>query len=200
MDDRIAGRVFVLGDNIDTDQIIPAEYLTYNPAIPEERRMFGRLALSGVPGPHAGLPRGNVPFVDLTDPERTTSEFSVIVAGRNFGCGSSREHAPLALREAGVRVVVAESYARIFFRNAVNGGHLIPCETASRLVDEVSTGDSVLVDLGARTLRVTEGRGAGRSFPIEALGDITPIIEAGGLFAYARKVGMIGGGPAGSKG
>ena len=76
MDKFIKGKVYVLGDNIDTDQIIPAQYLTYNPAIPEERRMFGRFAMSSVPLPEAGLPKGNVPFIDLTDPDNTKSQYT----------------------------------------------------------------------------------------------------------------------------
>ncbi len=129
MESIIQGRAYVLGDDIDTDQIIPAEHLVYNPGIPEERKMFGVHALSGVPAEGAGLPNGNVPF---GGEEGRIGEYPVIIAGRNFGCGSSREHAPLALAEAGVRVVVAEFYARIFFRNSVNGGYLIPYETKER--------------------------------------------------------------------
>ena len=93
MESVIKGKAYVLGDNIDTDQIIPAKYLMYNPAIPEERRMFGRYALDGVPTEGAGLPDGHVPFVDQTDSENTSGEYRVIIGGKNFGCGSSREHA-----------------------------------------------------------------------------------------------------------
>ena len=123
MSEPITGRVFVVGDNIDTDQIIPARFLSYNPAIPEERKCLGRYALSGVPADGSGLPAGNIPFVAA---ESFTSAYAVVLAGENFGCGSSREHAPLALAEAGVSAVVAESYARIFYRNSVNGGYLVP--------------------------------------------------------------------------
>src|SRR5437588_12908766 len=83
----ITGKAYVLGDNIDTDQIIPAQYLTFNPAIPEEYRMFGKYALGSVPPAQAGLPKGHVPF--HTDDE-FVSPYKVIVAGKNFGCGSSR--------------------------------------------------------------------------------------------------------------
>src|SRR5438477_3694902 len=98
----ITGKAYVLGDNVDTDQIIPAQYLTLNPSIPEEYRQFGKYALSSVPLSHAGLPKGHVPF--HTDDE-FISPYQVIVAGKNFGCGSSREHAPIALAAAGVRAV-----------------------------------------------------------------------------------------------
>ena len=97
MRSSISGLSYVLGDNVDTDQIIPAQYLTYNPAIPEEFRMFGKYALSAVPPERAGLPKGHIPF--HTDDE-FTSPYKILIAGRNFGCGSSREHAPIALKAA----------------------------------------------------------------------------------------------------
>ncbi len=184
----ISGKAYVLGDNVDTDQIIPAHHLVLNPAIPEERRRFGRHALEGVLPAGAGLPAGNVPFVDQTDPANTRSRFSVVIAGRNFGCGSSREHAPLALAEAGVAAVVAEFYARIFFRNAVNGAYLVPFESVDRLCERIHTGQDVEIDLQAGTLRQIE---TGNEFELRALGDAGPIIEAGGLFAYAKQCGML---------
>src|SRR5262249_8246553 len=113
MQSTVTGRAYVLGDNIDTDQIIPAQYLTFNPAIPEEYRMFGKYALASVPASQAGLPKGHVPF--HTDDE-FISPYKIIIGGKNFGCGSSREHAPIALAAAGIEAVVAEFYARIFFR------------------------------------------------------------------------------------
>src|SRR5947207_13513522 len=109
----ISGKAYVLGDNIDTDQIIPAQYLTFDPTIPEEYRMFGKYALSSVPPSQAGLPKGHVSFHDK---DEFKSAYQIIVAGRNFGCGSSREHAPIALAAAGIEAVIAESHARIFFR------------------------------------------------------------------------------------
>ena len=105
MNQLITGKAYVLGDNIDTDQIIPAQYLSFNPAIPEERRFFGMYANSGVPEAQAGLPNGNIRFV--RDGEYS-SDFSIVVGGKNFGSGSSREHAPLALAEAGVKCVIAD--------------------------------------------------------------------------------------------
>ena len=97
---QISGKAYVLGDNVDTDQIIPAQYLTFNPAIPEEYRMFGKYALSSVPPAQSGLPKGHIPFHDKND--EFISPYKIIVAGRNFGCGSSREHAPIALNAAGI--------------------------------------------------------------------------------------------------
>jgi 3-isopropylmalate/(R)-2-methylmalate dehydratase small subunit len=181
----ISGKAFVVGDNIDTDQIIPAEFLSYNPADAEERKFFGMYAMSGVPLEQAGLPAGGTPFV--VDGE-FGSEFSVIIGGSNFGCGSSREHAPLAIAEAGCRIVIAESYARIFYRNSINGGYLVPFETATRLVDEISTGDEVSLDTETGTLTNAT---TGKSYTLQPLGDVGDIIRAGGVFEYAKQSGII---------
>src|SRR5262245_5400757 len=181
----VTGRAYVLGDNIDTDQIIPAQYLTLNPAIPEEYRQFGKYALSSVPPARAGLPKGHVPFHTK---DEFVSDYTFIVAGKNFGCGSSREHAPIALDAAGIKVVVAEFYARIFYRNAVNGGYLIPFESQRRLSDVVCTGDELVLGV---TAAVLHNRTTGETYPLRPLGEVAPILESGGLFPYARKVGML---------
>ena len=183
----VTGKAYVLGDNIDTDQIIPAQYLTFNPAIPEEYRQFGKYALGSVPPAGAGLPKGHVPF--HTDDE-FVSPYRIIVAGKNFGCGSSREHAPIALNAAGIGAVVAEFYARIFFRNAVNGGYLLPFESSERLCERVCTGDDVQIDPGRGLLTNLT---TGEHWSLKSLGEVAPILEAGGLFPYARKVGMLQG-------
>jgi 3-isopropylmalate/(R)-2-methylmalate dehydratase small subunit len=181
----LTGKAYVLGDNVDTDQIIPAQYLTYNPAIPEEYKQFGKYALSSVPPSQAGLPKGRVPF--HTDDE-FVSGYKVIVAGKNFGCGSSREHAPIALNAAGIVAVVAEFYARIFYRNSVNGGYLTPLESVERLCDRVCTGDEVRIDAAAGVMKNLT---TGEEYRLQPLGAVAPILEAGGLFNYARKVGML---------
>jgi 3-isopropylmalate/(R)-2-methylmalate dehydratase small subunit len=183
----ITGKAYVLGDNVDTDQIIPAQYLTLNPALPDEYRQFGKYALSSVPPSQSGLPKGHVPF-HTADP--FVSDYKFIVAGKNFGCGSSREHAPIALDAAGIEVVVAEFYARIFYRNAVNGGYLIPCESASRLCETVCTGDELELDVHGSKLH---NHTTGETYALKPLGEVAPILEAGGLFPYARKVGMLPG-------
>jgi 3-isopropylmalate/(R)-2-methylmalate dehydratase small subunit len=188
MENIICGQAFVLGDNIDTDQIIPAEFLTYNPADPAERKFFGKFALSGVPKAQSGLPKGNIPFVQEG---RFSSRFAVIVAGRNFGCGSSREHAPLAIAEAGCKVVVAESYARIFYRNSINGGYVAPLATPQRLVERIATGDAVEVDLAAGELRHLAAGKAPQVYKLNALGEVAGIFAAGGIFAYAKQAGML---------
>ena len=151
--------------------------------------MFGRFAMSGVPAEQAGLPNGKVVFVDQSDKENTRSKFGVIIAGRNFGCGSSREHAPLALAEAGVKVVVAESYARIFFRNAVNGGYLLPLESPRRLCEMIETGQEVEINMAGPSLKVVDSQEG--AIELRGLGDVSEIIEAGGLFGYAQKMGMV---------
>ena len=147
MENVITGLAYVLGDNIDTDQIIPAQYLSFNPSIPEERKFFGMYAISSVPEGQRGLPQGNIPFVRENE---FKSDYTIVVGGKNFGSGSSREHAPLALAEAGVKCVIAEFYARIFFRNSVNGGYLVPLESEERLVDKIRTGDELEVHLNDR--------------------------------------------------
>lgn len=181
----ISGAAFVVGDDVDTDQIIAAEYLSYNPADPKERQYYGMYAMAGVPRKDSGLPDGNVAFVAEG---KFKSPYSIVIAGRNFGCGSSREHAPLALDEAGVSVVIAEFYARIFYRNCVNGGYLLPCQSVGRIVDQVKTGDDCQVDMEAGTLI---NNATGKSFGLRPLGDVSPIIQAGGLFAHAKASGML---------
>ncbi len=183
----IKGKAYVLGDNVDTDQIIPAQYLTYNPAIPEEYRQFGKYALSSVPPSQAGLPKGHVPFHTK---DEYVSDYAVVIGGKNFGCGSSREHAPIALDAAGIKAVVAEFYARIFYRNSVNGGYLVPFECKQRLCEAVCTGDDVELDVAAGVLRNLTTR---EEYRLEPLGEVGPIIAAGGLFPYAREHGMIKG-------
>jgi 3-isopropylmalate/(R)-2-methylmalate dehydratase small subunit len=185
MQDLITGAAYVLGDNIDTDQIIPAKHLVYSLSDPEERKLYGRYALSGVPDAVAGLPQGHVRFVPEHDHR---SPFQIIVGGKNFGCGSSREHAPEAMQIAGIQAVVAESYARIFYRNSVDGGFFIPFEATQRLVGEIKTGDNLEIHVPAGTLT---NRTTGTVYSLRPLGDVLDIIKAGGVFAYARQAGFI---------
>ncbi len=174
------GPVYVVGDNIDTDQIISAHHLTLVPTIPEEYEKLGSFAL-------AGLPDALYP-VRFVKAGRMDSDYPIVVGGRNFGCGSSREHAPIALGSAGCHVVLAQSFARIFFRNAVATGELYPCETADRLCDALKTGDVATVDLDKLTVTV---QATGKAYSIKSLGDVRPVVDAGGLFNYARKTGMM---------
>ncbi|KAL6633855.1 hypothetical protein ACP70R_026526 [Stipagrostis hirtigluma subsp. patula] len=175
------GECFVVGDNIDTDQIIPAEHLTLVPSKPDEYRKLGSFAFAGLPS--AAYP---TPFVA---PGEESSRYAVIIGGANFGCGSSREHAPVALGAAGSRAVVAESYARIFFRNSVATGEVYPLELADAgACKECKTGDIVTVDL-ANSVMINHT--SGKEYKLKPIGDAGPVIEAGGIFAYARKTGMI---------
>lgn len=175
------GECFVVGDNIDTDQIIPAEHLTLVPSKPDEYHKLGSFAFAGLPS--AAYP---TPFVA---PGEESTRYAVIVGGANFGCGSSREHAPVALGAAGARAVVAEGYARIFFRNSVATGEVYPLElTEAGAWKECKTGDVVTVDLGNS---VFINHTSGKEYKLKPIGDAGPVIEAGGIFAYARKTGMI---------
>src|SRR5580658_4702187 len=172
MQSIITGKAYVLGDNVDTDQIIPAHFLTLNPAIPEEYKQLGKHALDSVPPSQAGLPKGHVSFHN----GESQSPYKVIVAGKNFGCGSSREHAPIALNAAGIGAVVAEFYARIFYRNSVNGGYLIPFESEERLCDRICTGDELRLDVAAGLL---ENLTTKETYRLKPLGEVAPILEAG---------------------
>ena len=181
----IRGKAYVLGDAIDTDQIIPAEHLVYSLSDPEEKKFYGRFALSGVPSDGQGLPYGSRPF---TAGDAFESEYTIIVAGSNFGCGSSREHAPFALQEAGCEAVVAESYARIFYRNAVDGGFLVPFESIERLVERVRTGDEIEID---SSLGKLSNLTTGEEYLLKPLGDVADILKAGNVFEYARQAGFM---------
>ena len=180
MQSVFTGPVYVVRDNIDTDQIIPAQYLTLVPTMPDEYEKLGSYAL-------AGLPESLYPTRFVKEGKLDT-DYAVIVGGRNFGCGSSREHAPIAIGSAGCKIVLAESFARIFFRNSVATGELYPCELTERLCDTLKTGDVVTVDLDAATVTV---KATGKVVKFKPLGDVRPVVDAGGLFNYARKSGMI---------
>ena len=180
MSSVIEGPVFVVRDNIDTDQIIPAQYLNLVPTIQEEYEKLGSYALIGLPEPL-------YPARYVVE-GKMDSNYPIVVAGRNFGCGSSREHAPIALGSAGCKLVLAESFARIFFRNCVATGELYPCDITDRLCDVLKTGDEVRVDLDAGTVF---NPSTGSEHLIKPLGEVRPVIDAGGLFNFARQSGMI---------
>lgn len=180
MQSVFSGPVYVVRDNIDTDQIIPAQYLNLVPTIADEYEELGSYALCGLPDslyPTRFIKEG-----------RLDTEYPIVVGGKNFGCGSSREHAPIALGSAGCRIVLAESFARIFFRNSVATGELYPCECLDRLCDLLKTGDVVTVDLDKATVTV---QATGKAYSFKPLGDVRPVVDAGGLFNYARQSGMI---------
>ncbi|KAF7143181.1 hypothetical protein RHSIM_Rhsim05G0121600 [Rhododendron simsii] len=115
------GLSYVVDDNINTDQIIPAKYLTLVPSNPDEYKKLGSYAL-------IELPATEYPTRCIA-PDETVSKYSILIAGDNFDCGSSLEHAPVVLGAASVMAGVAESYARIFFRNSVSTGEVYPLES-----------------------------------------------------------------------
>ena len=135
------------------------------PTIAEEYEKLGSYAM-------AGLPESLYPTRYVKD-GKLDSEYPIVVAGKNFGCGSSREHAPIAMGSADCDVVLAESFARIFFRNCVATGELYPCEMIDRLCDILKTGDVVTVDLDAGT--VTE-KANGKVHKFKPL-TVTPVLR-----------------------
>ena len=180
MQSVFTGPVYVVRDNIDTDQIIPAQFLNLIPTIPDEYEKLGSYALFGLPE--------SLYAERFVQPGKLDSEYLIVVGGRNFGCGSSREHAPIALGSAGCRIVLAESFARIFFRNCVATGEIYPCECVDRLCDLLKTGEVVTIDLDKATVAVQSN---GKVYAFKPLGDVRPVVDAGGLFNYARQSGMI---------
>ena len=156
---KLEGTVFKYGDNVDTDVIIPARYL--NSSDPKE------------------LASHCMEDIDKEFISRVKSG-DIIVAAKNFGCGSSREHAPIAIKAAGVSIVIAETFARIFYRNAINIGlPIMECPEAAR---EIRAGDRVEVDLDSGIVTdVTKGKTwKGQAFPPF----MQNIISAGGLIPY----------------
>jgi 3-isopropylmalate/(R)-2-methylmalate dehydratase small subunit len=180
MEAEFTGPVYVVKDNIDTDQIIPAQYLNLIPTIPDEYKKLGSYAL-------CGLPDALYPTRFVADGQMDT-KYPIVIGGRNFGCGSSREHAPIAMGAADCKVVIAESFARIFFRNCVATGELYPVDCVDRLCEVLKTGDVVTVNLDQSTLKV---QSTGKVYKLKSLGEAKPVIDAGGLFDFARKSGMI---------
>jgi 3-isopropylmalate/(R)-2-methylmalate dehydratase small subunit len=159
MKEKIKGRVWNFGDNVDTDQIIPAEYLVTGD--PEE---LGRHVFEKVRPEFA----------------RKVGRGDIIVAGGNFGCGSSREHAPRALIGAGVSCVVAKSFARIFYRNSINIGlPVVECNV------NVKEGDMLEIDFGRG---VVENLTSGGEYSFPPLPPfLLNLIEAGGLVRYVQR-------------
>ena len=163
MNTILSGGVIVLGDNIDTDQIFPGRFLAMT-----DPKQIGAHCLFGVDesiAPH--FVRGDI-----------------IVAGRNFGCGSSREHAPIALLNMGAGAVLADSFARIFFRNASNLG--LPLIVCPGIAKAVQSGWHVRVDIENGTAQIEE---TGETLPCEKLGaKAVEILSAGGIKPMMRKI------------
>lgn len=158
----LSGRVWKYGDNVDTDAIVPARHL--NISTPEEL------------GVHC-MEDLDPDFVHRVQPG------DMIVAQSNFGCGSSREHAPLALKGAGISCVVAASFARIFYRNAIDIG--LPILECPKAVQATETGHTLEVDLARGTVKNLD---TGQTFQAEPYPPfLIRIIEAGGLIPYTRQ-------------
>jgi len=166
MGEVLKGRAFKFGDDINTDEIIPARYL--NTSDPKELAKH---------------------VMEDADPEfpKKVQKGDVIVAGKNFGCGSSREHAPIAIKAAGVSAVIAKSFARIFYRNAINIG--LPIFESPEAVEGIEEGDVVEINPETGVIKnLTKGTEY-RATPIPP--DIRKIMEAGGLMEYAKqKLGL----------
>ncbi len=158
----LKGRAHTFGDNIDTDIIIPARYL--NTTDPSE------LAIHCMEG------------IDPDFPKKVSSG-DIIVAGENFGCGSSREHAPVSIKACGISCIIAKSFARIFYRNAFNLG--LPLLESKEAPDNIETGDLVEVDLpGGKIVNITKGM----AFSIKPIPSfMLELLEADGLMAYIKK-------------
>jgi 3-isopropylmalate/(R)-2-methylmalate dehydratase small subunit len=158
--EKISGNAWVYGDNVDTDVIIPARYLTTS--APDQLAPHCMEDIDS--GFAEGVRRGDI-----------------IVAGNNFGCGSSREHAPIAIKASGVSCVIAESFARIFFRNAINIGlPILECPGI-----KAEKGDKIEVDLNAGVIRnVTSGESFSSS-PIPEF--LQSLFTAGGLVPYVKE-------------
>ena len=159
---EICGKVFKYGDNVDTDVIIPARYLNTADANELAKHCMEDIDAS---------------FVSKVAPG------DIMVAGRNFGCGSSREHAPLAIKASGISCVIASTFARIFYRNAINIG--LPIMECPDAVDSIAAGDQLSVDLSSGTITdITSGK----TFKAEPFPPFMQhLIAAGGLAAYMRK-------------
>jgi len=156
------GRAHTFGAHIDTDQIIPAQYLVTTDPVEL--------------GKHC---------MENTDPEFVSrvEQGDVVVAGINFGCGSSREHAPVSMRGAGISCVIAKSFARIFFRNSINLG--LPVLESPEAVDAIEQGDELDVDLTTGTIRNLTTEQVFKAKPFEPF--MMEIIEAGGLVEYTKR-------------
>ncbi|MEZ4452896.1 MAG: 3-isopropylmalate dehydratase [Nannocystaceae bacterium] len=160
----LGGRAFFCGDFVDTDVMAPGRFEPYADA-----EQLARAALIDYPS--------DVPFIE---PGSSRSNYGVIVAGEEFGCGSSRETAPMALAYAGVEVIVARSFARIFFRNCINMGLILPVHFEHSL-DASILGAEVWVDLDACWFEV-----AGQRHTLPDYGPLSQIYRAGGLTAYNK--------------
>lgn len=160
---NIEGKIHSFGDNVNTDVIIPARYLV----------SFDKAALAA----HC------MEDID-SDFAKTVRDGDIVVGGCNFGSGSSREHAPIALKASGVQAVVAKSFARIFYRNAINIGLLVI--ESENIAAELQNADSAVIDYDKKTIT---DNSTGKIFDIELPGFVSDILLSGGLIEAIRKKG-----------
>jgi len=159
---KFQGSIYKFGDDVNTDEIIPARYLNTSDA----KALAAHVMEDSDPT-----------FASKVKPG------DIIVAGRNFGCGSSREHAPLAIKTAGVACVVADSFARIFYRNAFNIG--LPILECSQAAAEVKSGDILEIDAGTGVIM---NRTSGKTYQASPIPPfMQELVQAGGLMAYMKK-------------
>jgi 3-isopropylmalate/(R)-2-methylmalate dehydratase small subunit len=161
----VRGRAWKFGDNVDTDQIIPAKYAIYS----LDEKELGKHAMEGVPE-HETWAGG-------------VTQGDILVGGSNFGCGSSREIAPVAIRGAGISLVIADSFARIFFRNAINMGY--PILQSPQAAEAVEEGDELEVDLEEGVIRNFTKGDEYRAEPFPKF--MNDLLRMGGLVPWVRK-------------
>jgi 3-isopropylmalate/(R)-2-methylmalate dehydratase small subunit len=148
--------------NIDTDVIIPGQYLKIH-----DHDELARHAMEGID----------------TEFKKKISEGDFLLVGQNFGCGSSREHAPIALSKSGIRAILSPSFARIFYRNAIDGGYLLPIEIDEDVLGKIDDNDKLEIDLENNIIRdITKNNAIYKIKPFSKI--ISEIVKAGGLFNY----------------
>lgn len=167
-----------MGDDINTDQILTAKYMKINPATEQGYKSLGSLAMSG-------LLDDSIPFINKSI---NRSYYDILVAGKNFGCGSSREHAPIALGASGIKAVIAESFARIFFRNCISTGEILPVQVSQNLSESLKIGDIITIIPSKKQIILPDNK---NMINFKNLGDLVDIVNAGGLFKYERKINKI---------
>ena len=160
--ESVKGKIFKYGDNVDTDVIIPARYLNIM-----DRKELSSHAMEDIDASFA----------------KSVQPGDIIVGGENFGCGSSREHAPIVLKESGISVVIAKSFSRIFYRNAINIG--LPIMECAEACDNINAGDEVTVDFNTGVIRNVTTDKEFRAAPFPEF--VQEIIKAGGLLKSIKK-------------
>ena len=162
--DKLRGRIHKYDrDNIDTDVIIPGPYLKIH-----DHKELGKHAMEGI------------------DPNfsEKINQGDFLLTGKNFGCGSSREHAPIALHEVGIRAILSPSFARIFYRNAVDGGYLLPIEIESDLLKKISDNDQLEIDIDNNSIFNLTTNEKYKIKPFPEI--ISKIVNAGGLLYFTE--------------